>query len=63
MKLDNKIIEEIKVENIPLCIECILEDEEGNFICNDCKINLCSNHTKEHLTKFQKHKFSFLFKN
>ena len=63
MKSEDKIKEEIKVENIPLCIECILEDEEGVFICGDCKINLCPQHAMEHLIKCENHKFLFLFKN
>ena len=63
MKLEDKIKEEIKVENIPLCIECILEDEEGKFICVDCRINLCPQHAKEHLENYQEHKFTYLMKN
>ena len=60
IKKSGKIIEEINVEEIPLCIECILEEESGNYICGDCKINLCPYHVKEHIDKFENHKFSFL---
>ena len=60
MKKKEKIKEEIEVENIPFCIECILEDEPGNYICGECKINLCSNHAEEHSAKFPNHKFSYL---
>ena len=63
IKKNGKIIEEIKVEEIPLCIECILEEESGNYICGDCKINLCPHHVKEHIDKFENHKFSFLINN
>ena len=62
MKKQEKIREEIKVENIPICIECILEDELGNYICGNCRINLCSNHAKEHSNKFPNHKYSYLIK-
>ena len=61
MKKNEKIIEEIEVENIPFCIECILEDNLGVYICGECKINLCPNHAEEHSTKFQNHKYSYLF--
>ena len=61
MKQNDKIIEEIEVEKIPICVECILEDELGHYICGDCKINLCPSHAKEHSAKFEKHKYSFLF--
>ena len=63
MKKNEKIIEEINVENIPLCIECILEEEQGNYICGDCRINLCPQHAKEHINKFEKYKFSYLLNN
>ena len=53
LKFNNKLIEEVEVENIPLCLECFLEDEKGKYICKDCKINLCTQHVKEHLEKFQ----------
>ena len=56
MKKNEKIIEEIEVENIPFCIECILEDNLDIYICGECKINLCPNHVEEHSTKFQNHK-------
>ena len=61
LKQNEKIKEEIEVDNIPICVECILEDELGNYICSDCRINLCSNHVKEHSDKFQEHKYSYLF--
>ena len=60
IKKSGKIIEEIKVEEMPSCIDCILEEESGNYICGDCKINLCPQHAKEHIDKFENHKFSFL---
>ena len=55
------IKESIEVENIPLCAECIIEDELGYYICSDCRINLCSNHVKEHTSKFKNHKYSYLY--
>ena len=62
LKSEDKIKEEIKVENIPLCIKCILEEEEGVYICGDCKINLCPQHVIEHLNKYENHKFIYLLK-
>ena len=61
MKKNEKIKEEIEVENIPICVECIIEDELGNYICCDCTINLCSNHAEEHSAKFQNHKYSYIY--
>ena len=61
MKKNGKIIEEIEVENIPFCIECILEDNLDIYICGECKINLCPSHVEEHSAKFQNHKYSYLF--
>ena len=61
MKQKEKIKEEIEVENIPICVKCILEDELGNYICADCRINLCPNHVKEHSDKYKEHKYSYLF--
>ncbi len=63
LKKSGKIIEEINVEEIPLCIDCILEEESGSYICGDCKINLCPHHAKEHIDKFENHKFSYLISN
>ena len=37
------------VENIPLCYQCLFEIKEGNFICEECKINLCENHKSIHI--------------
>ena len=59
---EEKIKEKINVESLPLCIECIIEDEDGEYICLECRINLCPQHAKEHLDKFQHHKFSYLMK-
>ena len=39
------------------------KDEEGIFICVDCRINLCPQHAKEHLENYQEHKFTYLMKN
>ena len=61
LKQEEKIKEEIEVENIPLCVECIMEDELGCYICSDCRINLCPNHAKEHTSKFSNHKYSYLY--
>ena len=61
MKKKEKIIEEVETENIPLCIECIIEDESGNYICGECKINLCAIHAEGHSNKFQNHKYSYLY--
>jgi hypothetical protein len=56
---DYKIIE---VENIPLCNKCLFEIQEGNFICETCKINLCENHLKAHLINSPEHKIIKLYK-
>ena len=61
LKQNGKIKEEIEVENIPICVECILEDELGNYICTDCRINLCSKHIEEHSAKLPGHKYFYLF--
>jgi hypothetical protein len=46
----------IEVEKIPLCNICLYEIQDGNFICEICKINLCENHLKAHLLNSTGHK-------
>ena len=59
-KLLSKINEEISTENIPICNKCLIEFEKGNYICVDCKINLCPSHAIEHYDINREHKYIYL---
>jgi len=37
------------VEDIPICNSCLFEIKPGNYICFDCKINLCESHKISHI--------------
>lgn len=58
----NTKLEKIEVENIPICSFCLFEIQNGNFICNDCKINLCSFHFDIHEKQNYLHEFMELIK-
>jgi hypothetical protein len=47
--IQQKKIEEVKVESVSMCNSCLFEIKDGIFICNDCKKNLCETHVKQHL--------------
>jgi hypothetical protein len=47
--------EEIIVESIPMCNQCLFEIKSGNFICDECGVNLCSVHLEAHLQKNNSH--------
>ncbi len=34
----------VKAEAIPMCNECLVEIKDGNFICQNCKMNICEIH-------------------
>jgi len=59
-KLISKINEEIKTESIPICNKCLFEFEKGNYICINCKINLCPTHAIEHSDNNREHKYIYL---
>jgi hypothetical protein len=40
--------EEILTESIPMCNACLSEIKDGNFICKDCRINVCESHVEKH---------------
>ena len=46
----------IMTENIPLCNNCYFEMKNGEYICSNCKINICDFHLKIHLEKYSNHK-------
>lgn len=50
----------IKVDIIPLCSKCLIEIDKGKYICQQCKINLCSYHAYEHSQKEKGHEFILL---
>ena len=43
-------LQEIKVDNIPLCNSCLFEIKPGNYLCTSCKANLCEQHIEKHKT-------------
>lgn len=55
--------EKINVDAIPLCNDCLFEIKDGNFICQNCKINLCDVHQKIHINKNNTHIILELIKN
>lgn len=54
---NEKIIEKTPVEAIPMCMECLFEFQSGDFICHQCKINLCQSHLKQHYTNNPEHNY------
>jgi hypothetical protein len=42
--------EEIKTDNIPLCNTCLFELKDGNYVCKDCRMNICDAHVESHKT-------------
>ena len=50
-----------KVEIIPICQSCLFEINEGLYICEDCKKNLCFSHINNHIS--ENHKIIKLIKN
>jgi peptide methionine sulfoxide reductase MsrB len=59
-KLISNISEEVNTENIPICNNCLFEFEKGNYICVNCKINLCPFHAIEHFDNNKEHKYIYL---
>ena len=59
-ELNLKSKEIIKVDAIPLCLKCLIEIDKGKYICQQCKINLCSCHAYEHSQKEEGHEFIHL---
>lgn len=52
----NKSVKEVKeAEAIPMCFKCLIEIQEGKYICQQCKVNLCISHAYEHLHKEKEH--------
>ena len=39
---------DIIVEKIPLCLNCYSDNNEGEYICTLCSMNLCSYHLNFH---------------
>lgn len=37
------------VEDIPMCNSCLFEIKPGDYICVDCKVNLCESHKNSHI--------------
>jgi hypothetical protein len=54
-------LEEIKVDNIPICNGCLFEIKQGLYLCGTCKENTCEVHIKKH--SINKHKIIKLIKN
>lgn len=52
------IYEEILTENIPMCTSCLFEIKDGEYVCKDCRLNLCEAHLENHV----KHKILKLIK-
>jgi hypothetical protein len=47
--LNDKDLQEIKVENISMCDSCLFEIKDGKFLCTTCKQNLCEIHITKHI--------------
>ncbi len=52
------IIDKLIIENIPTCNNCLIDLNEGNYICKKCYINLCYEHAIDHHNKFYKSKIN-----
>lgn len=61
-EISDKTVEKVKTEEIPLCEKCLIEIDQGNYICNQCRINLCVIHAREHSSQFKDHKYTLLEK-
>lgn len=57
------VIEEITIEDqIPMCHKCLFEFKPGEYICQNCKVNLCKYHYDDHSSNNTSHLFTHLHK-
>lgn len=59
---DTTIFDEIEIDNLPICGPCLTEVKYGNYICSECKINMCDSHKDEHRRFNDKHIIKKLIK-
>lgn len=52
----NYNLDRIDAAFIPICNDCLFEMKDGHFVCEDCKVNLCSLHLEIHTKKNKCHK-------